>query len=154
MEKNFLRFIEAVLNSNHFDWFVTLGYDPERHRKSSAGPVAADQCLQQWLREAQRGPGPNGPGIRDYFWITEYRDDGAMLFHVLVADFQGFQDAWEQRWKIISGGWAKTRDIEKPINGLLGHLVMRARCELRLNCGRFQGRFNATDFTPWEKKSY
>jgi hypothetical protein len=156
MEKTFSQFIEAVVSSNNFNWFVTLGYAPERRGQASATPSStAEECLCQWLNEARRGPGPLGPGIRDYLWVEEYRRDGSVLFHVLVADFQGFEDAWEQRWKEISGGWARTRSLDKPINGLLGYFVMRARCGLQLNCGRrFQGRFFATDFRPWEKKGY
>ncbi len=175
-EKNFLNFIEEVVNSNNFNWFVTLGYVPERHRKPGAWeklwesiraetdpdcregwkkiPATAQECLEQWIQEIQVGPGPGGPGIRDYLWLEEYRRDGKILFHVLVADWRGFEDTWERRWRDISGGWARTRELDDRINGLLGYFVMRAGCVLRLNCGEFRGRFHATDFRPWKKKSY
>lgn len=176
-EKNFLNFIEEVMNSNNFNWFVTLGYIPERHQRPSARqqqwesflaetdpdcrdgfwtktPATAEECFQRWLKDAERGPGPEGPGIRDYLWLEEYRRGGTVLFHVLMANWQGFEDAWEQRWRDISGGWARTREMDERINGLLGYFVMRAGCVLRLNCGEFRGRFHATDFRPWKKKSY
>ncbi len=174
-ERIFLTFIEEVMNSNNFNWFVTLGYVPERHQKPSAclmhwesiwaetdpdcrerwkrTPATAEECLEQWFEEVKRGPGPNGSGIRDYLWLEENRRDGKILFHVLLANWQGYEDAWEQRWREISGGWARTRSLDGRINGLLGHFVMRAGCALNLNCGEFRGRLTAGDFRPWREKS-
>ena len=122
-QKHFGQFIEEVMDAHNFDWFVTLHYFPGRMAKS------ADACLQLWLKEIQAKP-DSGPGVTDYLYLEEYRRDGKTLFHVLIADWNGFQDAWEWRWKEISGGWACTRELDDRIKGFIGHFVMRAGCVL------------------------
>ena len=171
----FSPFIREVLHSCNFDWYVKLGFDPEKHPRVTEltkewesiweatdpnhdggwtkTPDTAFDCIEQWLDEIQ-APGPCGPGVRDYFWLEERRLGGQRVFHILVANWNGFSDSWEQRWKQISHGWAKTRELDERTAGLLGYLVMRQACVLNLNCGDFKGRYIAEDFRPWNAKSY
>lgn len=168
-------FFKEVLSSCNFNWYVKLWFVPERHHPPSAStrmwesiweatdpeghggwkktPGDARECFEQWLEEIQT-PGPNGFGVRNYLWIEESRSDGQVVFHVVVADWNGFSGDWEYRWKEISNGWAKTRELDERTGGLLGFLVMRVGCVLGLNCGRFYGRYSAQDFRPWNPKSY
>jgi len=169
-------FLKEVLSSCNFNWYVKLGFVPTRHKPVSestrlwesvwavtdphghAGwtktPGDARECFEQWLDEIQIGPGPHGPGVRNYLWLEECRSDGQVVFHVLIADWGGFEDAWEERWKEISSGWAKTRELDERTGGLLGLLVMKVGCVLELNCGQFYGRYSAQDFRPWTAKNY
>jgi hypothetical protein len=174
-EENFFDFIEEVLNSGNFNWLVTLGFIPARlppvsrltrywegiweicdpdQRYWRRKPGDVWDCWGVWLDEIEVGP-PAGPGVRDYIWLYERRLHGESRIHVLISDWQGFEDMWELRWKEISGGWAFTRDLDERIRGLLGYLVMRVGCPLELHCGGFRGRRTASDFRPWkEKNSY
>jgi hypothetical protein len=163
-------FIEEVLSSCNFNWYVKLGYIPERHHSVSEStklwesvwevtdpdghggwtrtPRCAQDCLEQWLNELQAA------GYQDRFWLEEFRRDGQVIFHVLVADWNGFSDAWKLRWKEISHGWAKTRELDERTSGLLSYLVMKAGCMLELNCGRTWGRYSAQDFKQWNERRY
>jgi hypothetical protein len=173
--ENIIDFLKEVLSSSNFNWYVKLGFVPERHHPPSEStkmwesiweatdpeghggwtktPRDAWECLEKWLDEIQIGPGPHGPGVRNYIWLEERRSEGQVVFHVLIANWNGFSDAWEYRWKEISGGWTKTRELDERTGGLLGFLVMRVGCVLELNCGRFYGRYSAQDFRPWNPKS-
>jgi hypothetical protein len=174
--ENILGFIAEVLSSCNFNWYVKLGFVPSRHRGVSEStnlwesvweatdpgrrggwtrtPVTAWDCLEQWLNEIQIGPGFYGPGVRDYVWLEECQGEGRVVFHVLIANWSGFSDAWEVRWKEISNGWAKTREVDDRTGGLLGYLVMRVGCVLEVNCGGVPGRYSARDFRPWNPKTY
>jgi hypothetical protein len=174
-EERFSGFIKEVLESCNFNWYVKLGFVPERHPSVSEWrrhwesiwavsdpdrqnwtktPDTAWDCFHQWLDEIQIGPGFQGPGVRNYLWLEERRSPGQVIFHVLIADWNGFSDAWELRWKEISHGWAKTRELDERTGGLLGYLVMRAGCALELNCGGFSGRYTAGDFRPWTERNF
>ena len=174
--ENISSFITEVLESCNFNWYVKLGYIPERHRPVSdttkmwqsiwafsdpdgqegwtKTPDTASGCFQQWLDEIQIGPGFYGPGVRNYLWLEECQSEGRVVFHVLVADWSGFSDAWELRWKEISNGWAKTRELDDRTGGLIGYLVMRAGCVLELNCGGVEGRYFAQYFRQWNPTRY
>ena len=167
-------FIKELLNSCNFNWYVKLGFVPERHPSVSesrklwesvwavsdpdghAGwtktPDTAWDCFEQWLDEIQIGR-PGGPGVRNYLWLEECQGDGKVTFHVLVADWNGFSDAWELRWREISNGWAKTREMDDRTAGLLGFLVMKTGCILEVNCGGLPGRYSAQDFRPWTERN-
>jgi hypothetical protein len=164
-------FLREVLSSYNFNWYVKLGFvparhhppseltkfwesvweatDPEGHGGWSTIPGNAWECFEKWLDEIQVGR-PHGPGVRNYLWLEERRRDGQVVFHVLIADWNGFADGWEHRWKEISNGWAKTRDPDERTGGLLGFLVMRVGCVLELNCGQCYGRYSSRDFRPWK----
>jgi hypothetical protein len=173
--ENIFAFLQEVLTSCNFNWYVKLGFVRERHHPPSdstklwesvwqatdpegdggwaKAPRDAWECFNQWLDEIQIR-GPHGPGVRNYLWLEESRSGGQVVFHVLIADWSGFEDAWEYRWKEISNGWAKTRPLDERTGGLLGFLVMRLGCVLKLNCGQFYGEYCAQDFRPWKPKSY
>jgi hypothetical protein len=174
--ESFSAFIKEVLSSYNFNWYVKLGFVPERHHPPSESrkmwesiweatdpeghggwtktPGGAWECLEKWLDEIQTGPRPHGPGVRNYLRLEESRTDGQVVFHLLIADWNGFENAWEERWKEISNGWAKTRELDERTGGLLSYLVMKAGCMLELNCGRTWGRYSAQDFRPWNPKRY
>jgi hypothetical protein len=167
-------FIEEVLSSCNFNWYVKLGFVPEKHPPISEStklwesvwalsapdghggwtktPDTAWDCFEQWIDEIQIGR-PAGPGVRNYLWLEERRSPGQVIFHVLIADWNGFSDFWELRWKEISHGWAKSRELDDRTGGLLGFLVMRVGCVLKLNCGGFSGRYTAEDFRPWTERN-
>jgi hypothetical protein len=162
------------MSSNNFDWYVKLGFVPERYPRVSEQrrlweriwqetdvngeggwtrtPADGWDCLIQWLDEIEVGR-PHGPAVRNYFWLEECRG-AQLIFHVLIADWNGFSTDWEWRWKEISHGWAKTRELDDRTAGLLGYLVMQAGCVLKLNCGGGWGSYTALDFRPWTQKSY
>lgn len=179
-ERHFGQFIEELTSRNNFDWFVTLGYVPERHIKPSPErrkwekflaeahpedrgvrwhktPATGGECLESWLEKIQEPP-YRGPGVSDYLYMVEYRRDilrrrdQQTLFHVFIADWRGCQDSWEHRWKEISGGWAKTKVLDDRINGFIGHLVMRKGCGLSVASGRHRGWYTKLDFVPWREK--
>jgi hypothetical protein len=164
-------FVESIVDSYKFDWFVTLGYVPWRHRSCRADikkkhifdrfrelppePFSpedrkkmrsnAEECFFQWWDDIQQCP-PTGPGVSDMLWLEEYRPDGKILFHVLIAKFNGFEDVWERRWIEISHGWARTRTIGDRIAGFICYMVMKVGCVLRVNCSEFKGTYTALDF--------
>ena len=173
-EENFSDFIKEVLGSCNFNWHVKLGFvrsrhprvseerkkwesvwavsDPDGHEGWTKIPDTGWDCFQQWLDEIQSEP-PRGAGVRNYLWLEECQRDGDVTYHVLVADWDdSWTYEWEQRWKEISHGWAKTRELDERIGGLLGYLVMREGCVLELNCPGFQGHYSAQDFRPWRAK--
>lgn len=173
--ENISSFIKEVLESCNFNWYVKLGFVPERHPSVSEStklwesiwtltdpdghggwtktPATALDCFDQWIDEIQIGR-PCGPGVRNYLWLEECQSEGRVVFHVLVADWNGFSDAGELRWKEISNGWAKTRELDERTGGLLAYLVMRVGCALELNCGGVPGRYSAQDFRQWNPKTY
>jgi len=173
--ESFSGFIKEVLGSFNFDWYVKLGYDPARcqpvsesrklwesiwavtdpdgHGGWTKTPPTAWHCFDQWIDEIQIGR-PHGPGVRDYLWLEERQFPGQVIFHVLIADWNGFSDTWEFRWKEISNGWAKTRELDERTGGLLSYLVMKAGCVLELNCGGIWGRYSDKDFKPWNPTRY
>ena len=168
--ENLSGYIREVLSSYDFNWYVKLAFvpgrlqpvaewtklwesiwqmtDPDRDEGWTRTPADAWDCFEQWLDEI-RQPGPRGPAVGNYFWLEERRTDGQVVFHVLVAKWSGYSDVWEYRWKEISHGWAKTRELDDRTGGLISYLVMRAGCILGLNCGGVRGRYLAEDFRPW-----
>jgi len=175
-EERFSDFIKEVLDSSPFDWFVTLGHNPatarkvdesrrywediwaetdpdRRHWKKTVWTV--EESIDIWLDEVCGWPDSSGRRSLDYFWLEERRVRGEVRFHVLVARYGQREHAQELlRWRELSGGWAFTRELDERIGGLLGYLVMRAGCTLELSCGEFLGQRSASDFIPWNPKSY
>src|ERR1700691_3564525 len=168
-EENFSDFIKEVLESCNFNWHVKLGFvrsrhprvseerkqwesvwaltDPDRREGWTKAPDTAWDCFEQWIDEI------HSAGVRNYLWLGESQSGGDATSRVLVADWDdSWTSEWESRWKEISHGWAKTRELDDRIGGLLGHLVMRARCVLGFNCAGFQGHYYAQEFRPWGAK--
>jgi hypothetical protein len=173
-EENFVDFINEILVGGLFDWFVTLVFlssrvrppsasrklweevwegDPEGQGRWTKTPETPGDCLRQWLDEVQF-QGPGGAHVTGYLVLEELRSEEEVRYHVLLANWNGFEDAWMRRWKEISGGWAFERQLDDRIGRFIGHMVMRAGCSLTVKRGRLSRHYTQEDFRPWKVKSY
>lgn len=169
-DQNFFDFMKPILESANFNWFATLGYDPDKWsvdedrakwervweltdpaetswRRTPEGPRNGSECFR-WWRES-RGI---GGGERDCIWLEEPQAFGNIRFHILVADWIERNDETIQDWKQFSRGWGYQRNLDDRIAGFLGHMVMRAGCVLGVDCLDHAGRYTSEDFIPWRPK--
>lgn len=116
--------------------FVTLKYprDGSLKHKGPRAPSAED-AFAEWVYEMST------PNCRDsfdgYVRVTERRDNGDVLFHVLLQGgySEGFEKHWRWRWFEKSAGAAWERRLDEKIEGLFRYFFFTVRCDIECCVG-------------------
>jgi len=110
-------------------WFVTLKYPREGSPKHK-GPRAssADDAFAWWSNELLQN---TKEWCVAYVRATENREDGDVLFHVLLRGVPSEQEeSWRWRWFDISAGAAWGRTLNAGIERLFKYLFHKVHCDI------------------------
>lgn len=167
-QQSFSRFIQPILNSGSFNFYLKLGYvrakhkvsaerrrweeiwettDPEHLDWEKEEPLTPHECLDNLLSTFIWSPD------NECLILEEDRANGDMVFHLFGKDsYARSLDEAIWCWKDFSGGWAfPQRFSTDRIGGLLGYMVMKVGCVLRVRIWDFYGKYTQEDFFPWNK---
>jgi hypothetical protein len=107
-----------------WDWFLTLKYPqtitPKYKWVRYGHP---DEAFKVWIDEMTCEHGLTIPYVR----VIERRDDGDVLYHVLLRDIpEGFwQRHWRWRWYEFTAGAAWNRRLDAGIERLIKYFFYR-----------------------------
>jgi hypothetical protein len=121
-----------------WDSFLTLKYPREIGPKYTANRYEdSEDAFAVWIDELASVHG--GSGI-SYVRVIEKRENGDVLFHVLLRDVpEGFwQRHWKWRWYELCAGSAWDRRLDVGIERLIKYFFSRVRCDVEYSINGFE----------------
>ena len=117
-----------------WDWFLTLKYPrtitPKYRWKRNENPEDAfAERIHELLSEHRFGI--------SYVRVIERRDDGDILYHVLLRDIpeEFWQRHWRWRWYELTAGAAWDRRLDAGIERLIMYFFYRLHCDVEYSDG-------------------
>jgi hypothetical protein len=111
-------------------WFVTLKYPRIGSPRYTAHRYEnPEEAFQVWLDEMTSEHG--GGESLSYVRVIEPRENGDVLFHVLLRDVpEETQRHWRWRWYELTAGGAWNRRMNGPLDGLIRFFLLRLRLKV------------------------
>jgi hypothetical protein len=124
------------VRSGWWTWFVTLKYPREASPKHK-GPrrQSAEDAFADWISQMYDRTGKES--FDGYVRVTERRDNGDILIHVLLRGIASkwFEEQWSWQWFDMSAGAAWERPLDDKIEGLFRYFFFRVHCDLECCIG-------------------
>ena len=130
-------------------WFVTLKY-PLVGSAKHKGPCAknAEDAFSWWFSAM------SSPNCRDsfdeYVRVTEHRENGDTLIHVLLRATAGgrLPKDWRWLWFDGSAGAAWERPVDDKIEGLFKYFFYKVHCDMECSILGDVTSLRADDYAP------